>query len=255
MEEFKNFKITEPTSSLKTGRSASIIHSSEEHNKSESIFHDSHGGIGFTVVNNQSESRSDSNGDNYSGQHAVKRKRSLRSRIFMKVYIFIISILIIALALRIFVLEAYEIPSGSMETTIMTGDMVFAEKFTYLNTTPKRGEIVTFMDPNPAISNRTLIKRVVAVSGDTVDLKNGYVYINGVMQDEPYTHGQPSRPLTSYQSEPIGYPYTVPEGKIWVMGDNRGNSSDSRYFGAVDVSSVTGHAFMIYWPLDRIQLI
>lgn len=193
--------------------------------------------------------------DELSGKHAVKKKKTLRHRIFTTLYVFIISILLIALALRVFVLQAYEIPSGSMETTIMTGDMVFAEKFSYMYGTPQRGDIVTFMDPSPSVSNRTLIKRVVAVAGDTVDLRNGYLYINDVMQTEEYTHGQASRPLSSYATEPIAYPYKVPEGKIWVMGDNRNNSSDSRYFGAVDVSTVTGHAFMIYWPLNRVQLI
>ena len=93
-----------------------------------------------------------------------------------------------------------------------------------------------------------LIKRVIATGGQTVDLRDGVVYVDGVPLDEPYTQGKPSNDLNSG----ITYPYTVPEGHVWVMGDNRTNSADSRAFGAIPLESVTGHAVLRYWPLDRI---
>jgi signal peptidase I len=102
---------------------------------------------------------------------------------------------------------------------------------------------------------RILIKRVIATGGQTVDLRDGRVYVDDVLQNEPYTHGEPSLALRSYLFEEITYPYTVPPGGLWVMGDNRTNSQDSRYFGAIPESSVTGKALFIYWPLTDIGLL
>ena len=147
-----------------------------------------------------------------------------------------------------FVVKPYEIPSESMEDTIMTGDRVLSERISYLGTSPAQGDIVTFTDVED--SSRVLIKRVIAVAGQQVDLKDGSVYVDGSKLDEPYTDDKQSLPLAS--GHDVSYPYTVPEGYIWVMGDNRTNSSDSRYFGAVPIANVTGHAFFRYWPLERI---
>ena len=160
--------------------------------------------------------------------------------------------LVVALSwgLRTFVFQAYEIPSGSMEETIMTGDMVFSEKVTYYFNEPEPGDIVTFQDPE--IPSRILIKRVIATGGQTVDLVDGKVVVDGVPLYEPYTDGEPSYPLTPVYGKAISYPFTVPEGQLWVMGDNRTNSQDSRYFGAIKESSVTGKAIFIYWPLTDV---
>lgn len=164
-------------------------------------------------------------------------------------------IVIVAVALGLaylvthYVAQPYEIPSGSMEDTIQINDRVLSEKLTCYTASPKQGDIVTFIDTeNPT---RTLIKRVIATGGQTVDLRGGVVYVNGIALQEPYTEGKPSYELDGN----FTYPYTVPEGYIWVMGDNRTNSSDSRHFGAVPVSNVTGHAFMRYWPLNSIGLL
>ena len=152
-----------------------------------------------------------------------------------------------------FVHQAFAVPSGSMEGTIMTGDRVYAEKVSYLFRDPEPGDIVTFQDPE--IPGRVLIKRCIAVGGQTVDLVDGRVVVDGVALDEPYTRGLPSEPLKTALGVEVSYPYTVPEGHLWVMGDNRTNSNDSRYFGAVDEDTLTGRAALVYWPFNNFGLL
>ncbi|MGN0070443.1 MAG: signal peptidase I [Atopobiaceae bacterium] len=155
-----------------------------------------------------------------------------------------------ALAFRTFVAEVYEVPSGSMLDTIQIGDRLVGEKVSYHFTSPKQGDIVTFIDPEDHTT--TLIKRVIATAGQTVEFKDGIVYVDGEALDEPYTEGKPTEPL-SMQAASVGsieYPYTVPDGCVWVMGDNRTNSLDSRYFGPIEVSSITSHGLFIFWPLS-----
>ncbi len=183
----------------------------------------------------------------YEGAHAEKKHGIGRS--ILSFIVTIAVVVLIAMGLRTFVFQAYEIPSGSMEDTIMTGDMVFSEKLTYRASDPQPGDIVTFADPQ--IPSRTLIKRVIATEGQTVQLIDGKVVVDGEVLDEPYTDGKESWPLNSSFGTPIVYPYTVPKGELWVMGDNRTNSQDSRYFGSIPVSSVTGKAIFTYWPLDN----
>lgn len=177
---------------------------------------------------------------------SVKRKSS---NVF-GILVMIAAVVVLSLGLRTFVLQPFEIPSGSMEETIMPGDRVFAERVSYYFSEPKAGEIVTFTDPNDA--SRTLIKRCIATAGQTVNLKDGVVYVDGEALSEHYTNEKPSYPLNSTV---VDYPYTVPEGCIWVMGDNRTSSQDSRFFGAVSINSVSGHAFFTYWPLNRLGLL
>ena len=155
--------------------------------------------------------------------------------------------------LQNFVVCPYNIPTASMDDTIEAGDNVWTEKISYYFRTPQQGDIVTFADPQTA--GRTLIKRVIAVGGQTVDLIDGQVYVDGVALDEPYTDGKASYPLNTASGVEISYPYTVPKGCLWVMGDNRTNSADSRYFGAIDSKTVTGHAVAIYWPLNHIGVL
>ena len=153
--------------------------------------------------------------------------------------------IILAILMRIFVIESYQVPSGSMMETIHIGDRLIGEKVSYRFTEPKRGDIVTFMDDGGAQGADILVKRVIATAGQTVDFtEDGKVVVDGEVLDEPYTLGKPSYPLDSS----ITYPYQVPEGHIWVMGDNRTNSGDSRVFGAVSLDVVTSHVIFIYWP-------
>lgn len=184
------------------------------------------------------------------GDHASERQRPSLLRNALSLLGTIALFVAVTWALRMFVLQPYEIPSGSMEETIQVGDMLFSEKISYYVGEPVYGDIVTFADPE--IPSRTLIKRVIATGGQTVDLQDGNVLVDGKVLVEPYTDGKPSYPLTPAYGTSLVYPYTVPEGYLWVMGDNRTNSQDSRYFGAVDAKSVTGKAFFVYWPLDHL---
>lgn len=161
--------------------------------------------------------------------------------------------LVVALAagllIKTFVATPYVVPTGSMRDTIMEGDTLLGERVSLYFGDPEPGDIVTFDSP---LDGETLIKRVIAVGGQEVDLVDGSVYVDGERLDEPYTEGRPSYSLSDLAgSAGIEYPYVVPEGHVWVMGDNRTDSKDSRYFGAVSVDDVTSRALFIYWPLDH----
>ena len=154
-------------------------------------------------------------------------------------------------ALKTYVIEPYEVPTGSMESTIMIGDKLLAEKISLYFNPVQPGDIVVFADV--VLQGRVLVKRVIAVGGQTIDLVDGHVVIDGARLYEPYLHGVSTNPLgVHFEGMQIDYPYTVPDGYLWVMGDNRGNSADSRYFGPVLESSVYGRAFMVFWPLPDI---
>lgn len=184
-----------------------------------------------------------------SGKHAKEEQPGL-FRSFISFLLMVAVVFAAAWVLRTFVIAPYQIPSGSMETTIMISDKLFSEKVSYYFRGPRPGEIVTFNDPE--VEGRTLIKRCIAVGGQTVNLQDGAVYVDGQRLDEPYTNGLESLPLATATGVEISYPFTIPEGYVWVMGDNRTNSADSRYFGPIPVDSVTGHAVFIYWPINRI---
>ena len=156
--------------------------------------------------------------------------------------------LVCAFAFRAFVAEPYRVPTGSMLETIQLNDTLIGEKVSLHFSDPQPGEVVTFKDPQKP--SQTLIKRVIATGGQTVDLVDGNLLIDGVVQNEPYTNNKPNYPLEGPEGQTIHYPYLVPDGYIWVMGDNRTNSQDSRYFGAVNIKSVTSRARFIFWPLQ-----
>ena len=170
-------------------------------------------------------------------------------------------VVVVAIALaatfviRTFVVEPFVVPTGSMESTIEIGDQILAQKVSLeLGQPVSQGDIVVFHNPDGTSEHDVLVKRVIATAGQTVDLQNGKVVVDGVVLDEPYTENKVSEPFEK-TAVSISYPYTVPEGYLWVMGDNRTNSQDSRYFGAIDASSVTGHAVFTYWPIPHIGVL
>ena len=159
--------------------------------------------------------------------------------------ILIITAVILAWLIKAFVLQPFYIPSGSMEPTLYPGDRVLVNKFIYRLQEPKAGDVIVFVPPGD--TNRDFIKRIVAVQGQEVEVKTGKVYINGKARSEPYT-------MSSYDSNNFG-PERVPLNNLFVMGDNRPNSQDSRVFGPLSKNSVVGKAFMIYWPPQRIRFL
>ena len=161
----------------------------------------------------------------------------------------VVASLILSVFIRVFVAEVFIVPSGSMLQTIQLGDRLVGEKITYHFTQPKAGDVITFKSPED--NSTILVKRVIATGGQTVTMQDGKVLVDGKALDEPYTAGKLSYPLDKTIVEGgLSYPYTVPEGYVWVMGDNRTNSLDSRYFGAVSVANITSHCLFIYWPFE-----
>lgn len=194
---------------------------------------------------------SDQEGD----AHQENSAKTLVMKILNVVFVVVVAF-VLAYLIRLFVITPYEIPSGSMLDTIQIEDKVMSERLSYYFSDPEPGDIVTFQDPQQP--DRTLIKRVIATEGQTIDIRDGDVYVDGEKLEEPYLKdGSYTEPLYEHPEgiDHIMYPYTIPEGHVWVMGDNRLESADSRYFGAVDADTVSGHAIIRYWPLNRFGLI
>jgi len=148
---------------------------------------------------------------------------------------------VLALLITQFVVQGYKIPSGSMETTIMPDDRVFVNKFIYRFTEPKRGDIVVFK--YPVDPSKDYVKRTIGLPGETLEMRNGIVYIDGKPLDEPY--------LTEQGTGDFG-PVKIKAGHFFMMGDNRDNSEDSRYWGQLPRENIRGKVFLRFWPLDRI---
>ena len=173
---------------------------------------------------------------------------------------------LLALLIKTFVVQAFYIPSESMETTLNVGDRVLVNKVVYHLHPPRRGDVIVFADPNPQAQphrnplsafwhwlteglgvstspEKDFIKRVIGLPGDVVECKGGTVFINGQALREPYIKTKDDRPCG---------PYRVPTNKLFVMGDNRLNSRDSRYgLGFIPYDKVIGRAFVIIWPPSR----
>jgi signal peptidase I len=155
----------------------------------------------------------------------------------------VLAAFLLATALKTWVVQPFYIPSGSMEPTLAIGDRVLVNKFIYRFTSPKRGDVVVFESPEGPKTD--LIKRVIATGGQTVQIKDGYVSVDGTKLDEPYV----AKDRRDNYTSPT--PTKVPQGYVWVMGDNRGNSADSRVIGPQPLSAILGQAFTIYWPIQR----
>ncbi len=169
--------------------------------------------------------------------------------------------LLLALFIRTFVVQAFKIPSGSMVPTLEIGDHILVNKFIYgfripytkirllPFTSPKRGDIIVFVYPMD--TSKDFIKRVIAVEGDQVEIRDKRVYINGSPVDEPFAYYTDQRVIPRGLDPRDNFgPVTVPKGAVFVMGDNRDNSRDSRYWGFVDLGIVKGKAFVIYYSWD-----
>jgi len=175
--------------------------------------------------------------------------------------------MIIATILRIFVIQAFAIPTPSMEDTLMVGEHPMAIKFAYglynpldhkmyfdFNK-PKRGDVVIFRDPTGK-TNAMWIKRCMALPGDVVEMKDKVLFINGVKQDEPYVVHKDMTVYPAWRTNRDNFPpTTIPAGTLFMMGDNRDESYDSRFFGFLPYNKLRGKAVLVYWPLNKINII
>jgi len=161
----------------------------------------------------------------------------------------------LALVIRAFVVQAFKIPSGSMEPTLMVGDHILVNKFIYgvklpfVNKTiipfkePKREDVVVFIFPQD--KSKDFIKRVIALPGEKVEIRDNKIYIDDKLYSDPYGHYQNSKGTYVFRGR-FG-PTKVPEGHVFVLGDNRDHSYDSRYWGFVPIEHLRGKAMIVYW--------
>ncbi|MFD0711360.1 signal peptidase I [Paenibacillus sp. GCM10027626] len=149
--------------------------------------------------------------------------------------------IVVALLVQNYAFAQTEVHNVSMQSTLFEGNRLIEDKLSYRFGAPSRGDIVIINGPE---SELRLIKRIIGVAGDEIDMADGRVKVNGQFIDEPYAKGQ---------TFPRGLelPYTVPEGTVFVMGDNRENSQDSRDLGPIALSSVEGRAIFRLWPLNK----
>jgi len=170
----------------------------------------------------------------------------------------------LAIVVQAFVVKPYQIPSDSMANTLVPHQRVLVDRLIYRFRPVERGDIIVFRCA--ALGNEVLIKRVVGLPGDLLALRNGRLYVNGVQASDSFVDKvggvvEPTRPAYSSTSDDpsppwsLAQPYRVPVGRYFVMGDNRTDSSDSRYWGTVPRGAIIGQAFFTYWPLDRIGVL
>ncbi len=178
-------------------------------------------------------------------------KRPSGARSLIEWIVILVAALTVAFVVKTFFIQAFYIPSGSMEPTLMPGDRVLVNKISYDLHSIHRGDIVVFKSPPSEIASdpsvKDLIKRVIGLPGDRIQAINGQVYINGKLLKEGYL---PAGTVTS--DLPL---QTVPPGQYFMMGDNRGDSKDSRYIGTIPRHLIVGRAFVRVWPLSGLGLL
>jgi signal peptidase I len=190
----------------------------------------------------------------------------IRKSVVREYFESIVIAVILALFIRTFIVQAFKIPTGSMEPNLLIGDQLLVNRFVFAPTVSgverallpmtaiRRGEIIVFKYPeNP---ERDFIKRVIGLPGETIELKDHRILVNGAPIDEPYAHylprpeGNGQHEVTSDDVRDRYGPVTVPPDALFVMGDNRDNSADSRYWGFLPKANVKGEALMIYWSFS-----
>ena len=169
------------------------------------------------------------------------------TRTFVEWVLVIAGALLVALVIKTFLVQAFYIPSTSMEPTLRVGDRVLVNKMSYRVHDVHRGDIVVFeRPPNASVSEiHDLIKRVIGLSEETIAAHDGKVFVDGVALDEPY--------LPPNTHTPDFAEVTIPPGHVFVLGDNRTNSSASNVFGPIDEDLIVGRAFIRVWPLNHIS--
>jgi signal peptidase I len=197
------------------------------------------------------------------GQAATARTETVKTKSTFREYAeAIVMALLLALFIRTFIVQAFKIPSGSMIPTLLIGDHIlvnklaygiripFAEDYAVEFQRPKRGDVVVFIFPEDR--SKDFIKRVIAVGGETVEIRAKKVYVNSKPIEDPHAHFEGNEfPGAGALTNQDDYgPKIVPENHVFVMGDNRDRSHDSRFWGHVNLDDVRGKAFLIYWSWD-----
>lgn len=193
------------------------------------------------------------------------KETSLKAEILSWVEVIVVAVALALFIDNVIIINA-TVPSGSMEKTIMTGDRVLGTRFSYWFSEPRRGDIVVFKYPiDEALGKNTkFIKRIIGLPGETVEIMDGVVYINGEALQEDYING-------TWTDENDGFQFHVPEGEYLMLGDNRNNSSDSRWWARIAISKglasdmeeaeafsyvprkkILGKAYVRYWPITQI---
>jgi signal peptidase I len=168
---------------------------------------------------------------------AGKKAGALRAAV--EVVVIVAAAFVVALLVQAFLVKPFTIHQVSMRPTLEEGDRILLNRLTYHFRDPARGDIVVFR--SPIAPGEDLVKRIVAISGDRVAVTGGRLWVNGAVQYEPYLLNQTFR---GEMRETV-----VPAGHVFVMGDNRDNSGDSRVFGPIDTRTIIGTAFLVYWPI------
>ena len=180
------------------------------------------------------------------GEDRANRRRALLKGILEIPVILLVSFALVFGFVRPVVAAPFHIPTGSMVPTLMVKDRLLVNKFVYRFTEPSRGDIVVFESVDDPDTD--LIKRVVGLPGDRVAVRSGRLVVNGEPQKEAFTNKK--FPDTSFFAAT-----TIPKNHVFVMGDNRANSQDSRVFGPLPKKNIEGEAFLRFWPVDRIGLL
>ncbi len=188
------------------------------------------------------------------GRRRDRRKTRSSTRNALEWVAVIVGAIVVAVVVKTVFVQAFRIPSESMDPTLLKGDRVLVNKLSYKLHDVHRGDVIVFNRPAdlPAAPGDPddLIKRVIGLPGDTVTARNGHVYVNDRKLDEPYLPPGTST-LTLRDEYSLERGIKVPKDEVLVMGDNRGNSQDGRVFGPIPEDSIVGRAFVIMWPFSR----
>lgn len=170
------------------------------------------------------------------------KKEKIRKPLWKEILEWIVTLaaaVVIALVVRTFLFEPVRVDGSSMSTTLVDGEVMFVTKPEYLLGDPQRFDVVICHYPNRG--NTNFVKRVVGLPGDTVEVKDGFLYVNGEKYEEPYIVNRPNYTLA---------PYTVPDGEYFVLGDNRSNSNDSHLIGPITREMIIGHVRSVILPFS-----
>ncbi len=188
----------------------------------------------------------DGRGGNDSDPDSDPETEASALRVILEWVMVLVGAVVVALVMRAYLFQAFSIPSESMEATLQVRDRVMVNRLSYHLHDVNRGDIVVFDKPEGVHSDTAhLIKRVIALEGETIEGRDNAVFVDGQRVLEPYR--DPADTIFDFA------PTVVPTGHVFVMGDNRDESGDSRVFGTIHTETIVGRAFFIYWPLDRLD--